>query len=93
MTTHAIVSATVTDPAAMEAYRARAGEALAKYGAAPVQVSNELTLLEGDGELPQFMVVLAFPDRDSALAWRNDPELAETHALRQKGAKTTITLL
>lgn len=93
MTVHAIVSGSVTNPEAMEAYRAKAGAALAKYKAQPVQVSTDPVLLEGEAKVPGLMVVLAFPDRKSALAWRDDPELAETHALRQQAAGTTIILL
>ncbi|MGJ8534075.1 MAG: hypothetical protein ACSHYC_17960 [Alphaproteobacteria bacterium] len=36
---------------------------------------------------------MKFPDSDSALAWLNDPELANVHALRNKDSKSTIVLL
>jgi len=38
-------------------------------------------------------VLLEFPDTASARAWIDDPDLADAHALRNKGAKATVTLL
>lgn len=93
MTAYAVVTGTITDPDAMQAYRAEAGAALAKHGAKPLQATTEPDLLEGDAPAPGLIVVLEFPDRAAAMAWKNDPDLAETHALRQKAAGTTIVLL
>ena len=76
MTAYALVTLTITDPEKMAAYREVAGPALAKYGAEPVQVSPDAVWLDGDNNAPDVAVLLSFPDRDAALGWRNDPELA-----------------
>lgn len=93
MTTHAVATLKMKDPEALAAYREKAGAALARHGGAILQASTELTRLEGDQPLADGVAILTFPDRGAARAWIDDPELADTHALRTKGAQTLITLL
>ncbi|MDW3223190.1 MAG: DUF1330 domain-containing protein [Paracoccaceae bacterium] len=93
MTTHAVATLTLKDPEALAAYREKAGAALARHGGAILQASTELTRLEGDQPLADGVAILTFPDRGAAQSWIDDPDLAETHALRTKGARTLITLL
>ncbi len=93
MTTHAIVALQITEPESLAAYRDKAADALAKHGGAVLQASRELELIEGDADLPDICAILAFPDRDAALAWINDPALQDVHALRRGSGRTVITLL
>ncbi|WP_299735091.1 DUF1330 domain-containing protein [uncultured Roseobacter sp.] len=93
MTAHAVATLKLKDPEALAAYREKAGAALARHGGAVLQASTELTRLEGAQSLPDGVAILTFPDRDAAQAWIDDPELAETHALRTRGAETLIALL
>lgn len=90
---YAYVQITVTDNASFAAYAEKAGAALAKYGAKPEAMSTEPTKLEGDEPAPGRAVLLSFPDRDAALGWINDPDLAETHALRRASGPCEITLI
>lgn len=90
---HAIVRLTVEKPAVFEGYAAKAGAGLAKWGAAPVAVTAAPELIEGKGPLPGRIVILSFPDRQAALGWINDPELAEVHALRRASGPGEIALL
>lgn len=90
---YAFVELTVTNPDSFAKYGEKAGEALAKYGAKPAAMSTEPTLLEGPGDAPGRAVLLSFPDRKAALGWINDPELADTHALRQASGQCRITLI
>lgn len=90
---YAVVRFTVTDSAKLSAYAEKAGPALAKWGGKPAAMSTEPTRLEGDAPLPGRVVLLSFPDRDAALAWINDPELAEVHALRRAAGKSDIVLI
>lgn len=46
-------------------------------------------LLDGE-DMPDAVVVLEFPDSASAEAWRNDPELASIHELRNNGVHMDI---
>lgn len=93
MTAYAIVTLTVEDADGFADYRAKAGPAMAKHKAEPLQVSNAPTLLEGTGDTPEVAVLLGFPDRDAALAWYNDPEVAEIHAKRRDSTNSRIVLL
>ena len=90
---YAIVELTITNPDSLAAYREKAGEALGRYGGTVVQAAKELTVLEGTPEVPNMIALLSFPDRDSALGWANDPDLAEVHALRRGAGKSDIVLL
>ena len=90
---YAFVQITITDPEMMAKYAEVAGAALQKYGAAPVAMSKEPTRLEGDAAAPSRAVLLGFPDRDAAMGWINDPELADIHALRRSAGDSEITLI
>ncbi|WP_298258776.1 DUF1330 domain-containing protein [uncultured Litoreibacter sp.] len=93
MTAYAIVTLTINDPDKMAAYRKLAGPALAKYDAKPLQVSPDSVWLDGADATPDVAVLLTFPDREAATAWRNDPELADVHQLRSDAGICKILLL
>jgi uncharacterized protein (DUF1330 family) len=93
MTAYAIVTLTIKDHAALERYRAMAGAALAKHSATPFAVSTETQVIEGDGQAPDVTVILEFPDRDHALGWINDPDIANVHATRQASGDSRIILM
>jgi len=90
---HAIVTMTITAPDILAQYREKAAAALARHGGSVLQASATLDLLEGGPDLPTMAAVLSFPQRDAALAWINDPELAPVHALRRGSGHSTIVLL
>ncbi|WP_368186459.1 DUF1330 domain-containing protein [Aestuariibius sp. HNIBRBA575] len=93
MTAYAIVTLTVNDAETLAQYREKAGAALAKYDAKPLHVSPDATVIEGDITAPDVTVILTFPDRDKALGWINDPELANVHALRRGSGTSNIILM
>lgn len=93
MTTYAVAYLTVQDPATFAAYRDRAGEALAKHGGRVAAVSPLPLRLEGSLDQPGAMALLAFEKAGAAEAWHADPELAELHNLRRRGADISIFVL
>lgn len=93
MTAYAVVTLTIKDPETLAAYREKAGTALAKYSAAPLAVSAESQVIEGDAPAPDVTVILTFPDKDHALGWINDPELAHVHQLRKDFGTSRIVLM
>ncbi len=93
MTAYALVTVTVTNPDSFAAYREKTGDALKKHGGAPMEVSKESEVIEGEGTAPTVAVILTFPDRPAAKAWINDPELAEIHALRRGAGQSNIVLM
>lgn len=93
MTAYAFVTLKITDPDKMAAYREVAGPTLAKYGAEPLQVSPDAVWLDGDDDAPDVAVLLSFPDKEAAQNWRNDPEFADVHQLRNDSGDCRILLL
>jgi len=90
---YAVVRLTITDPDRFTAYASKAGQALAKWKGKPEAMTPQPTRLEGDGPLPDRLVLLSFPDREAALGWINDPEFAEVHALRRGSGHSDILLI
>ncbi|MBX2853886.1 MAG: DUF1330 domain-containing protein [Rhodobacteraceae bacterium] len=92
MPAYVTVQLKITDQAAFDEYRAVAMPALAKHGAKPLSSGQAEVLFDADvGQTPA--VLLEFPSADAARAWIDDPELVDVHALRNKGAAASITLL
>ncbi len=90
---YAFANLTVTAPDSLAAYRDVAGEALAKHGGKVEAAANSFTVLDGAPDQPNVAALLSFPDRDAALAWANDPDLADVHALRRNAGASDILLL
>ncbi|MDT0619720.1 DUF1330 domain-containing protein [Salinisphaera sp. P385] len=90
---YALLQLNVTDADALAAYREKAAEALARHGGKVEAAAPQPTILEGERAAPDIAGVLSFPDRESALAWIDDPDLQELHALRRKGAESNIVLV
>ena len=90
---YAYVALTITNPKSLAAYREKAGAALAIYGGSVVSATKEPMVLDGAPTLPDMAVILSFPDRDAALGWINDPDLADVHALRRGAGGSDAILL
>jgi uncharacterized protein (DUF1330 family) len=90
---YAIAKMKVTNPEALAQYRDVAGAALEKHGGKVVSASGEFTVLEGAPAVPNMAALLSFPDKEAAMAWINDPEIADVHDLRRSGGKSEILLL
>jgi len=93
MTVQAIVLLNINDMETMKKYREKAGEALAKHGGRVVSAGPVSIVLEAAGDAPDVIALLEFPSVEKAQAWRNDPELANVHALRNKAGKSTIVII
>jgi uncharacterized protein (DUF1330 family) len=93
MTAYAIVSISLDDPETFARYRSMAGPAMKKHKATPLAVSDQPQIIEGDGDAPDISVILAFPDREHALAWINDPDISEVHAARRASGRSQIILM
>ena len=90
---YAYAMLTVLNPSALEAYREKAGAALAKHGGKVETASNEFTVLDGAPDKPNVAALLSFPDQAAAMAWAEDPDLKDLHALRQSAGASDILLL
>lgn len=90
---YAYAKLTITNPDALARYRDLAGPALARHGGKVEAATAELTALDGSPEIPDTAALLSFPDKAAAQAWIDDPELADTHALRRSAGGSDIVLL
>lgn len=90
---YAYAEITVTNPEALAKYRDVASAALAKHGGKVETTAREFTVLDGAPDKPNLAALISFPDRDAAIAWSSDPELAEVHALRRGAGGSDILLL
>lgn len=90
---YAIAKLTVTNPDALAQYREVAGAALAKHGGKVETASGELTVLDGAPTIPNVAALLSFPDKEAALAWSTDTDLADVHELRRSVGGSDILLL
>lgn len=77
----------------LKAYGAPTKAIIEKHGGRYLAQGGETEALEGSGELPAALVVLEFPDMDSAKAWYNDPDYQPLKAIRQANADVEITLI
>ncbi len=93
MTIQALALITVTNKETLARYRDLAGDALAKHGGKVVAGDPAPTVLETAFEAPTLAALLSFPSVEAATAWRQDPALADIHALRNSGGKSTIVVL
>lgn len=81
----------VADPAAMAAYQARNRETSPSNGLKPLVIYGRLEALEG--EAPDGVVLLEFPDKAAAMAWYNSPEYQSAIPLRQQAAPYRAILM
>ncbi|UWQ16369.1 DUF1330 domain-containing protein [Jannaschia sp. M317] len=93
MTAYITVQLVLKDADVFADYRSQASAALAKHGGKILAGGPGSEVLEDTGAGPATAVMAAFPDAEAARAWINDPDLADVHALRKRGAQTMITLL
>lgn len=90
---YAYASLTVSNPDALARYRELAGAALARHGGKVEAATATARAIDGAPAIPDTAALLSFPDKDAALAWINDPALADTHALRRSAGASDIVLL
>lgn len=85
----------VTDQAAMDSYssmnRAQAGSFVDNYGLKPLSIYGAQQVLEGEG--PDGVVLLEFPDAQAARNWYNSTEYQAASEFRRKGAHYRVVLV
>jgi uncharacterized protein (DUF1330 family) len=89
---YVIVRAKVTDPEAYEEYKQHSGPAVARYGGHFLARGGLLETLEG-GEESGRVVLIEFPDLDTARRWYNSPEYQQAISIRKDAAKAQFVLL
>jgi len=93
MSIYVIAQIHVRDREALGAYRAQAGAALARHGGSVIAGGPVTDVIEAAGAAPDVTALISFPSVEAARAWREDPELAPVHALRNGAGASTIFVI
>jgi uncharacterized protein (DUF1330 family) len=86
MPAYVIVETNVTDQEQYERYREEAPASIAAHGGRYLVRGGELAVFEGDWN-PSRVVVLEFPDLETARRWYASEEYGEARKLREAAAK------
>ena len=78
----------VTDPEVFQTYVVQAPATIARYGGRYVVRSGATEAVEG--EPPGRIVILEFPDRAAALAWRSSPEYQAILSIRDASSTSRV---
>ena len=89
MPAYVIVETNVTDQEQYERYRDAAPASIAAHGGRYLVRGGELAVFEGDWN-PTRVVVLEFPDLETAKRWYASAEYAEARKLRDGAASLNV---
>ncbi|MFI5047364.1 MAG: DUF1330 domain-containing protein [Acidimicrobiia bacterium] len=92
MAAYVLVDVEVTDPARYDDYRPLAAASVEQYGGRYVVRGGASEVLEGE-RVPGRLVVLEFPDADSARTWYDSPEYRAARAVRDGAATGSFILV
>ena len=89
MTAYIISRVSISDGEAMAGYMAAAPESVHAYGGEYLVRTGEITVLEGEAPYER-VVVVRFPDKESALAWYHSDAYRDLRDVRWKSAEAHI---
>ncbi len=92
MAAYLIADIQVTDPAGYDQYRPLAGASVARFGGRFVVRGGTVDLLEGGPE-PERIVVIEFPDADTARRWYRSEEYQAALKIRQSASRGRVFLV
>ncbi len=92
MPAYVIAEVQVIDAAAYEPYRPLAGASIARFGGRFVVRGGAAELLEGS-PAPERIVVIEFPDADTARRWYNSQEYQSALKIRQAASHGRLILV
>jgi uncharacterized protein (DUF1330 family) len=92
MAAYIIADIRVTDPASYDQYRPLAGASIARFGGRFVVRGGEVDLLEGEPQ-PERIVVIEFPDADTARQWYRSAEYQAALKIRQAASRGRVVLV
>ncbi|HJU15431.1 MAG TPA: DUF1330 domain-containing protein [Stellaceae bacterium] len=92
MPAYIIAEITVTDPAGYEPYRPLAAASIARFGGRFLARGGKTELLEGAPEL-QRVVVIEFPDAETARRWYRSEEYQSALKIRQAASHGRLFLV
>jgi uncharacterized protein (DUF1330 family) len=82
----------VQDASAYEDYRRATTDLIARHGGRYLVRGGDFEVISG-GWRPRRLIVVEFPDQESARGYLNDPEFAAMAELRQRALKSDIVMV
>ena len=92
MAAYLIADIQVTDPGAYDRYRPLAAASIARFGGRFVVRGGKIDLLEGEPE-PERIVVIEFPDAETARRWYHSEEYQSALKIRQSASRGRVFLV
>jgi uncharacterized protein (DUF1330 family) len=92
MAAYIISDVTFRDQEALESYRSLAAASIISRGGHYVARGGAIDVLEGDWR-PRTVIVVEFPDMDTARAWYASPEYGEALAFRDEALSRNLILV
>jgi uncharacterized protein (DUF1330 family) len=92
MPAYVIVETVVSDPEQYERYKEAAPPAIAAFGGRYLARGGELAVLEGEWN-PARVVILEFPDLETAKSWYASEEYGAARTLREGAAKLHMVVV
>lgn len=92
MPAYIIAEVHVTDPAGYEPYRPLAAASIASFGGRFIVRGGTADLIEGAPE-PERIVVIEFPDGETARRWYNSAEYQSALKIRQANSTGRLILV
>jgi len=93
MPAYLIAEHVITDAGKFDEYRAKAAPMIAKYGGRYLTKGGTHRLPEGGHWRPERVVIIEFPDMDSARGWYRSDGYAPLRELRRSASVTDIVLV
>ena len=92
MPAYIIADIQVTDPPAYDGYRPLAAASVSRFGGRFAVRGGQIDLLEGGPE-PERIVVIEFPDADTARRWYRSEEYQKALKIRQSASRGRVFLV
>lgn len=92
MPAYLIADIQVTDAAAYDEYRPLAAASIARFGGRFIVRGGKVDLLEGEPQ-PERIVVIEFPDADTAHRWYRSEEYQAALKIRQTASRGRVFLV
>lgn len=92
MAVYVIADIRVTDPVAYDQYRPLAAASIARHGGRFIVRGGKADLLEGETQ-PERIVVIEFPDAETARRWYRSEEYQAALKMRQAASRGRVFLV
>jgi len=92
MAAYLISDVTPRDADAFQTYRTKAAASIVQYGGRYLARDGYIDTLEGNWK-PRTIIIVEFPDVETAHRWYNSPEYAEALAVRNEALERNLILV